>query len=85
MTELQKFSLDDAKKMLRAGEVYAMHISWFNPTMNGGISSLESDYPDCGYVLINRNMNYRNPKAIFGVVIAEGTELNYNDKLGIRC
>ena len=83
MTELQKFSLDDARKMLRAGEVYAMHISWFDPTMNGGISSLESDYPDCGYVLLIHGMHHRNPKALFGLVIADGDELSYNDKIGL--
>ena len=82
MKELQKFSLDDAKKMLRAGSVYAMHISWFDPKINGGILSLESDYPDCGYILLKSNMHYRNPQAIFGAVIAEGTELTYDEKIG---
>lgn len=88
-TELEKFSIDDAKKMIRGGDVYVMHIGFFNPEVTGYLGeNLEENYPDCGYVLLlhhvnGENVHYRNTKAVFGLVIGDGDELSFEERYGL--
>ena len=82
---IEKFSIDAAKKILRGGECYVRHISWFNPNTSGYPGeNLEETYPDCSYVLLLLDVrNWRDPKAIFGLVIGEGDELSFSERYNL--
>ena len=70
--KISEFSVDNALKMMRGGEILIMHVSWFSPSRTGyqGID-LDSLYPDCTFVLVSADINkhWRDPKSLFGVVI----------------
>ena len=67
---LQEFSADDALKMVRGGEFYLMHTSWFNPNTTGYQGgNIEEDYPDHDFVLLDHHvLVWRDPKAVVGIV-----------------
>ena len=67
---IQEFSADDALKMIRGGEVTAMHTSWFNPKTTGYQGgNIEETYPEHDYVLIDVHvLRWRDPKAVVGIV-----------------
>ena len=85
---MQKFTMDDAKKILRGREHYAMHISWFSPSTGYQGTNLQAEYPDCSYVLLinDPDLHWRDPaqKGIFGLVIDNGQELAYREKYGME-
>ena len=72
---LAKFTLDEGTKTVRAGQCYMMHISWFVPDQTGYQGgNLEKAYPDCKYVLLQRSFRWRDPNALFGVVLRDDAD-----------
>ena len=72
---MEKFSLDDAMKTVRAGTCYMMHIDWFRPDRTGYLGeNLAEKYPDCKYVLLATGIRWRKVESLFGVVIDNGED-----------
>ena len=72
--DYEKFSMDDAMKIVRGGGYYMMHISWFTPETGYQFGNLEQKSPECAYVLLinEPNIHWRSgSKAIFGLVLGD--------------
>ena len=68
--EIEEFSADNALKMVRSGEFYLMHTSWFNPDTTGYLGeNIEEGYPEHDFVLLDVHvLRWRDPKAVVGIV-----------------
>ena len=94
---ITKFSIAEAKKIVRNGGkdavhggYYMMHIEWFSPEKTGyQFGDLEKENPDCGYVLLvnEPDIHWRQHNAIFGLVLFNpetDNELSREDRYGLR-